>query len=138
MNYTYTLVTGTDIPSLWSSIFDTVSETLASITENVDDITISFLQTLNQQQEDILVALMASPPLVALSRNISKLQFRLLFTFEERVALDNSTDPIINTLRRDLASAEFVDLDSPLISQGLDLLIYKNIILYTRKAEILA
>lgn len=138
MIYIYPSCPGVDIPKLWSLVSHQVSSTLISIREDSGSISLEFLQTLNEAELTALITITNNLPIGDSCRTLSKLQFRVRFTFEERIALDSSTDPAVHTLRRDFFSAEFIDLDDPLTIGGLDLLVYKNIILNTRKAEILA
>ena len=53
-------------------------------------------------------------------RYITKAAFRRRMTLEEKVALEISTDPVVAVLDKDLSDSTYVDLDLPLLKEGLD------------------
>jgi len=136
-SYEYTLpVSKPDVQWLWGEVISSVSADLISITTE-DIIVFVFAQNLDAGKLSSLDSAVANCPSESTSRTLTKWAFRSRFTFEERMLLDNSTNPAVVVLRNDLSSAEYVNLDDPSVSQGFDLLIYNNIITPTRKSEIL-
>ena len=71
-------------------------------------------------------------------RVISRLAFRRLFTFAERVGIDASTLPAVRTFLTDLSLAEEVALDEPDVVAGLAYLEGVGLIATGRAAEIRA
>jgi hypothetical protein len=125
-----------DIQWLWSKIITEVSSDLVSISHE-NTFIIVFINNLTADRESLLGTITQSCP-TAMSRALTKWAFRSRFTFEERMLLDNSTNPAVVVLRNDLSSAEYVDLDDPAVLLGFDLLIMNGIITSNRKSEILA
>ena len=72
---------------------------------------------------------------------ITILQFRRLFTFEEKIACEQAVSDgnlAIKVFMDDLAVASYVDLADPLVVQGLDILVSSEIISEERKQRILS
>lgn len=81
-----------------------------------------------------------------LSTSITKYEFRRLFTFNERVAIDNSPDNVnipidmrmvLKTVLNDFSSAEEIDLNNPDVANGVNLLENLGIISLGRATQIL-
>jgi len=81
------------------------------------------------------------------SKIISQFEFRNLFTFEEKVKVDNfSTDSsvsesskkILNSILKSLDSASFVDLELDQVIDGLNFLMTVGYLTAARVAQILA
>lgn len=74
-------------------------------------------------------------------KEISLWRFRNRFTFEQRVEIESSrsTDPVIETLMKDLESVRdsMVSLDIPETIQGIGILVSKKIITESRAAYVL-
>jgi hypothetical protein len=73
------------------------------------------------------------------SRILSRLEFRNRFTMEEKVSIYTAaaTNVSIAVWLDDLASAENVDLDSPLTQQGVQALVTLGLITEARRDQIL-
>jgi len=71
-------------------------------------------------------------------RKISLFDFRMRFTLDERILMDNSKDEKTITLVNDLKYSKIIDLDNPLIGQILDYFIIKGLMSSGRKTEILS
>lgn len=71
-------------------------------------------------------------------RVISRLDFRRLFSFAERVGIDASADPVVRTFLTDLSMAQDVSLDHPDVLAGLGYLEQAGHIAAGRAAEIRA
>lgn len=63
--------------------------------------------------------------------------FRRRFTFDERVAIEESTVSAVKVLDKDLMTSSFVDLDFPEVIAGMQLLVDVGILTEERKAEML-
>lgn len=82
----------------------------------------------------------------ALYPNITRLQFRRLFTLNERIALDgieasaapDLTKATVRTLKEDFASAQFISLEDPLTVQAINAFAQMGLINSGRVAQILA
>ena len=74
----------------------------------------------------------------ASGRMVTRLQFRRLFTFAERVAIDASLDPVVRTFLTDLAMTSEVDLEDSDVIGGLAYLEGVSLIASGRAAEIRA
>lgn len=138
-NYEYTTqLSNPDVQWLWTESV-TISADLIAISLSPGSITFTYAEPLTDSKKLSLDSAVTICPESSISgRVLTKWAFRSRFTFQERMLLDNSTDPAVVVLRNDLSSAEHVDLDDPAVSQGFDLLIYNNIISPSRKSEILA
>ena len=71
---------------------------------------------------------------------LTQLQLRRLFTFEEKVALEQAAKDgnlLVKVLLDDLAAAEFIDLTDPLVTQGLGLLVSQELLTQARADQIL-
>lgn len=82
-----------------------------------------------------------APQVVKTYRPLSRYEFRQLFTFDERVAVDNSEDARVRTMRSDLNSLgpdERVHHDNPQITGGVALLEGLGLIGAGRADEILS
>jgi hypothetical protein len=86
-------------------------------------------------------------PSAASSAVLSKLQFRLLFTTAERVAVDNASTStnltlqqksMLNTIQQDLNAASSVTLNDATTIAGINYLVTCGIITSARAAQILA
>lgn len=75
-----------------------------------------------------------APAVVRLA--LSRLEFRRLFTFSERVAVDSSADPVVRTFCTDLSLAESVNLDDADVVAGLAYLEGAGLIAAGRADEI--
>lgn len=72
---------------------------------------------------------------------LTPLQLRRLFTFSEKVALEDAIrdgNSSIKVLMDDLAAAEFVDLSDPLVITGLQLLVQQEFLTQARADQIIA
>lgn len=72
---------------------------------------------------------------------LTPLQLRRLFTFDEKVALEEAIrqgNSAVKVLMDDLAAAEFVDLSDPLVITGLQLLVQQDFLTQERADQILA
>lgn len=78
-------------------------------------------------------------PVYPAPRILTKLEFRNRFTMEEKVAIytEAKTDVGVAVWLDDLASAENVDLDSPITQQGVQGLVALGLITQARQDEIL-
>ena len=86
------------------------------------------------------------PPVIEGSRKHSKLEFRRLFTLQERMILDSAADnqslpadvrSAMKTLMTDLSLAEEVDLDNPDTIYGLNFIASVGLVTPERIAAIL-
>ena len=86
------------------------------------------------------------PPVIEGSRKHSKLEFRRLFTLQERMTLDSASDnqnlpaevrAAMKTLMTDLSLAEEVDLDNPDTIYGLNFIASVGLVTPERIAQIL-
>ena len=80
---------------------------------------------------------LANIPQDPLLRIVTKLTFRRRFTLQERIAIDNSTDPVVRTLLTDLAMAEEINLDDTDLASGLAYVEQLGLIAPGRSSEIL-
>lgn len=72
---------------------------------------------------------------------LTPLQLRRLFTFSEKVALEDAIragNSAVKVLMDDLSAAEFVDLSDPLVITGLQLLVQQEFLTQERADQILA
>ncbi|MGC8807879.1 MAG: hypothetical protein ACP5QB_10125 [Thiomonas sp.] len=98
-------------------------------------------------EPDTSVANYDPPPGQAKRPPLSKLEFRRLFTPEELVRFDNPemfisslTDAQraqIRTMQRNFELATYIDLDDPLVAQGLQAMVQYGLLTEARKNEIL-
>lgn len=72
------------------------------------------------------------------TRVISVGAFRRRLTTAEKIAVKQSTDPVVQVLDDDLVVNEFIDLDFQDLHDGLDYLISVGILQPERKSELLA
>jgi hypothetical protein len=89
----------------------------------------------------------ASTPPPPARRIMTKLEFRRRFTMDELVRFDspelflsNLTDAqraTLRTMQRNFDAAGFIDLDDPLLAQGLALMVQYGLITQTRVNQIL-
>lgn len=72
-------------------------------------------------------------------KELSKLDFLSRFTMQERIAIRelSKVDLVVDDFMRLLELSQFINIESPLVSQGIDYLIFKNILNNERKLEIL-
>ena len=71
---------------------------------------------------------------------LTQLQLRRLFTFEEKVALEQVVKDgnlLVKVLLDDLAAAEFIDLTDSLVTQGLSLLVSQELLTQARADQIM-
>jgi hypothetical protein len=85
------------------------------------------------QPEFVQLKVIAVPP------TVSVIEYKLLFTVQERIATKNSTDPVIVDLQELMNDARttVVDLSLKSIQEALDYMTTLNILGAGRKAEIL-
>lgn len=71
---------------------------------------------------------------------ITVLQLRRLFTFQEKLAVEQAIqngNAALKVFMDDLSASSYVDLTGPLVTQGLEVLVQSEIITSERKTEIL-
>lgn len=97
--------------------------------------------------KDTLDAWITSNPALSANVNLTKYEFRKLFTFNERVALDSvQSNPnvsamnkaIINTLSKDLELSAVIELYNPDVISGVNFLETVGLLGTGRAAQILA
>ncbi len=76
--------------------------------------------------------------LVLSTRTCTKLEFSMRFTLEERTAIRNSSDPIVQDIMRLMDAAEFINLDYVATVQGLGYIASVGLLTPERVAAILA
>ena len=75
-----------------------------------------------------------------LSPIITVLQLRRLFTFQEKLVVEQAIsdgNAALKVFMDDLSASSYVDLTDPLVTQGLEVLVQSEIITSERKTEIL-
>lgn len=86
-----------------------------------------------------------APPKV--TKELTKFQFRQLFTFDERVKIDNlqysdkvpgSVKAIVHTFQKDLELSSLVVLGSPAVTAGIEFLVQVGLLTRKRADRILA
>lgn len=77
------------------------------------------------------------PVVVAPIRNITKRAFYARLSMSEKIAIEQSDDPVVKVINKELSFSSFVDLDSPDLASGLDYLVSVNILTAARKDELL-
>ena len=68
---------------------------------------------------------------------LSKYQFWSRFTFNEKVAMEASTEVNVKVVVKNLELAEYIDLNHPDLGPAMDLLVSYGIITSARKTEIM-
>lgn len=71
-------------------------------------------------------------------RAITKQQFRFRFSFDERVAIAEANIASVIVARQDIDVLEYVDLDSEVVVNALNMYVIAGIITEERKREILS
>ena len=74
------------------------------------------------------------------STQITKLEFRNLFTLPELIAIETAseTDAILRVLDKNTQAASWIDLADPTVKAGLDYLVSKTLITSERETAILS
>lgn len=97
--------------------------------------------------KETLDAWIAANPGMIAERNLTKYQFRKLFSFNERLAIDNfASNPnisaqnkaVLSTILKDLELSGEVQLDNPDVAQGIQFLEAVGLVQVGRAAQILA
>ena len=97
--------------------------------------------------KEVLDAWIAANPSLSAERVLTKYQFRKLFTFTERIGIDNfmanpnisaQNKAILSTIMKDLDVAGVVELDNPDVGQGIGFLEQVGLIGAGRAAQIIA
>lgn len=71
---------------------------------------------------------------------LTQLQLRRLFTFEEKVAVEEAIlagNSALKVFMDDLSAAEFIDLTDPIVITGLQLLVQQGLLTQARADQIL-
>ena len=69
---------------------------------------------------------------------LSHYEFRKRFTFEEKVAIQASTDPGIQVLEKDLMAAPIVDITDEELNKGMDYYVLKQLLTQERRDKIMS
>lgn len=97
--------------------------------------------------KETLDAWIAANPEAQAERVLTKYQFRKLFTFSERIAIDNfamnpnlsvQNKAVLSTIMKDLEVSGAVELDNPDVAQGIGFLEQVGLIGAGRAAQIIS
>lgn len=85
------------------------------------------------------ITYLANPVQTGLDRRITRLAFRMRFTFAEQCAIEAAadTDVQVRVVVKNQDAATYIDLSDDVVAAGLDLLVSKSLLTPARATQIL-